>query len=191
MKPYVNRVIRSASQRNELVSAYVQFLVLGILAITVVAIRDDLPLVTPPVVLLGAYALGALINLTLARIGFYRVWLPWIYSTADVLILLAMPLGLTQLYHVELQGALAVPGMALIFEILAHAALRYQPYLLLYTAPFFSLGWLALIFFDHTGADSRALRLPFNVEYARLAIVMLVAVSATNLCAVASWSGIS
>jgi len=69
MKSYVNRVIRSASQRNELLSAYVQVLVLGMLAITVAAIRDDLPWVTPPVVLFGAYALGAVANLTLARIG--------------------------------------------------------------------------------------------------------------------------
>ncbi len=175
MKSYVNRVMRAASQRNELQSAYVQFLVLGMLVVIFVAIRSDMPWETPPIILLSAYSLGAAINLTLARIGFYRVWLPWVYSTMDVMILLAMPFGLTRLYHVGLQDALQVPGMALIFVILAHAALRYQPYLLLYTATLYSLGWAILFFLDDTGAETRTLELPFRVEYARLAIVILVA----------------
>ncbi len=175
MKSYVDRVMRASSQRNELLSAYVQFLVLGMLVITFVAIRSDMPWETPPIVLLSAYTLVAAINLTLARVGFYRFWLPWVYSTVDVAILLAMPIGLTRLYHVGLQDALEVPGMALIFVILAHAALRYQPYLLLYTAGLFSLGWAMLFFFDRTGADAGTLELPFRVEYARLSIVILVA----------------
>ena len=73
MKSHADRVTRLASQRNEILSAHVQIMVPGMLVIPVAAIRDDLPLATPSIVLRGTWALGAAINLMLTRIGFYRV----------------------------------------------------------------------------------------------------------------------
>jgi len=169
--------MREAARRNEHLSAYVQLLGLAVLVITFEAIRDDFPWTTPPLIVLGAYGVGSTLNLVLASVGVYRIWLPWIYSTMDVAVLLALPLGLTQIYDITLADALRVPGMTLIFLFLAHAALRYQPFLLLYTAALYAMGWGAMVLIVGDGGDAtlRALTLPLHVEYARLAITLLVA----------------
>lgn len=177
MRSHVNRVMREAARRNERLSAYVQLLGLAILVITFEAVRHSFPWTTIPVFVLGAYGMVGALNFTLATAGIYRAWLPWAYSTADVLILLSLPLGLIQLYGVGLSDALRVPGMALIFVFLAHAALRYQPLLLLYTMALYAVGWLALVLLvgANEGPLDRPLPLPLGVEYARLAITFLVA----------------
>lgn len=177
MRSHVSRVMREAARRNERLSAYVQILGLLVLVATFEAIRDDFPWSTLPVIVLGGYAAGAVLNLVLAVSGFYRAWLPWIYSTMDVAIVIALPFGLTQIYGVALADALRVPGMTLIFVFLAHAALRYQPLLLIYTAGLFAFGWGGLVLLNDVGggAPTHPLQLPLKVELARLVITMIVA----------------
>lgn len=121
---------------------------------------------------LGALALA---SLTLAWSGFFRPWLPWVFATLDVILLLhcvtVFTIGMGMPFHT----VLGAPGASLIFLFLAIAAVRQWPFLVLYTGGLFLAGWLGLWLIAETSdpAPSAAPHAALAGELARLAVIAL------------------
>ncbi|MBM3573202.1 MAG: hypothetical protein FJX52_12740, partial [Alphaproteobacteria bacterium] len=93
---------------------------------------------------LAAYGALAVIGIWLAHRRFFRAWLPWLFATADICLLINFIAVLTATQDLPLMRVLQTPGSAMIFLSLAHAALRFRPGLVLYTAILFVVGLAAV-----------------------------------------------
>lgn len=180
MKSHVTRVIRAAQRRNERVSSYIRLTVVAVLFASFIPVHDKFPWASLPMVILSAYGAIGLLSLVLAHGGVFRPWIPWVYATVDVLILVILLMVLTNVHGIPLRDAFRVPGAAMIFMFLAQAALRYQPVLVLYTAALYVVSWIILVIaFGESGSvpvvTSSRTDLPLHIEYLRLVITVLVA----------------
>lgn len=180
MKSHVTRVIRAAQRRNERVSAYIRLTVIVVLFASFIPVRNEFPWSSLPALVLSAYGAIGLLSLALAHAGVFRPWIPWVYATVDVLILVILLMVLTHVHGIALRDAFRVPGAAMIFMFLAQAALRYQPVLVLYTAALYVVSWIILVMgFGESGpapgSTSAVTELPLHIEYLRLVITVLVA----------------
>lgn len=75
---------------------------------------------------------------------FHRPWLPWLLATMDVGLLLHCQAMFATTPGWSLDHALMAPGAAMISLILVTTAVRHRPWLVLYTAGLYIVGWLAL-----------------------------------------------
>lgn len=180
MKSHVTRVIRAAQKRNERVSSYIRLTVVAVLFASLIPVRHEFPWSSLPMLVLSAYGAIGLLGLALAHAGVFRPWIPWVYATVDVLILVILLVVLTNVHGIPLGDAFRVPGAAMIFMFLAQAALRYQPVLVLYTAALYVVSWIILVigFGESSPAQVSTFavtELPLHIEYLRLVITVLVA----------------
>lgn len=150
MKAAVNRLLADAERRSERLSAYIRLATFAVLAAVVFGgVRTAIFNVV--VASLLAYGALALIGIWLAHRRFFRPWLPWLFATADVGLLINFLTVLTVAQNLPLARALQLPGAAMIFLFLAQAALRFRPSLVLYTALLFVAGLAGL--YAEFGAD--------------------------------------
>jgi len=178
MKTYVKRVVLAEQKKVEKIAAIIRLGVFTILLGSFLALENDFPWTTLPVILLGGYALVGLIGLGLSLASIYRPWFAFIYSTLDVIILFGFFAALAELYQLPLREILRLPGATLIFLFIALAAFRYQVSLIIYTAGLFVVLWLIMVLiFGHdtnpAGSADYTL-LPLEAEYLRLAITVFV-----------------
>jgi adenylate cyclase len=149
MQTHIKRVFRDLERDTERISAGLRMIV--VLALGVLLLTTDSPdphnLLT---VALGAYFGVAVLAVGFAYFRFFRPWLPWLFVTLDVAVLwliIAVPgrsMGMAPV------AILALPAAALVFVILAHAAMRYRPALVVYATSLFIGVWIVtLVFFGN------------------------------------------
>lgn len=143
MKAAVNRLLTEAERRSERLSAYIRLATFAVLAAVVFG-GTRTAAFNLVVASLLAYGALALIGIWLAHRHFFRQWLPWLFATADVGLLINFLAVLTMAQDLPLTRALQLPGSAMIFLFLAQAALRFRPALVLYTALLFVVGLAGL-----------------------------------------------
>ncbi len=143
MKAAVNRLLAEAERRSERLSAYIRLATFAVLAAVVFG-GARTAIFNLVVASLLAYGALALIGIWLAHRRFFRPWLPWLFATADVGLLINFLAVLTVAQDLPLPRALQLPGAAMIFLFLAQAALRFRPGLVLYTALLFVAGLAGL-----------------------------------------------
>lgn len=125
------------------------------------------------VVGLGALAVASLV---LAWSGFFRPWLPWAFATLDVGLLVHCVGLLALAMGMPFVDMLAAPGASLIFVLLATAAVRHRPFLVLYTGGLFVAAWAALWATTEAGGPLPAIPSgSLADEVVRLSIVALTA----------------
>lgn len=90
---------------------------------------------------LGAVTVASLILVTL---GFFRPWLPWLFATLDVGVLIHCLAMFVIAMQMPASTMLNGPGAWLIFLYLAMASIRYRPYLVLYVGLLFAVGWVSV-----------------------------------------------
>ena len=78
------------------------------------------------------YGVGAFIALALAWKRVFHPILPYAYTTFDVILVSLNILFLTNMLGFSPHMAFAIPASALIFLVLAHAAMRFRPELVMY-----------------------------------------------------------
>ena len=83
------------------------------------------------------YGAGAAAGLLLAWRGVHHPLIPWAFVTFDVALVSVQILALAQLMGMGAGGVFALPATGLVFVILIHAAMRYQPWLVAYAAILF------------------------------------------------------
>jgi adenylate cyclase len=143
MKAAVTRLLGEAERRSERLSAYIRLGTFAVLAVVVFG-GERTAAFNLVVASLLAYGALALVGIWLAHRRFFRPWLPWLFATADVGLLINFLAVLTAAQELPLMRALQVPGAAMIFLFLAQAALRFRPGLVLYTALLFIAGLAGL-----------------------------------------------
>ena len=151
VKSHIDRVVLEAEANSERLSAYLRLLSFLVLFGVVMSLMlGDLGNVMAPAAvsmiagMLPAYGLSTAIGVWLAHRGFFRPWLPWAFTTADVAFLVTIIALLTFGGGMPFTWALSMPAGALIFLIIAHAALRLRPMLAAYAAFLFAAAWVAL-----------------------------------------------
>ena len=175
MKSYVNRALARAERETETLLAYLRAFVF--ITITLVFWATD-TLAHEHMAMFSVAGLGALAaaSLAFAWSGFFRPWLPWLFATLDVGLLLHCVGLLALAMGMPFVDLLAAPGASLIFVLLATAAVRHRPFLVLYTGGLFVAGWAALwATTESAGAPRQFSGGGLADEIVRLAIVALTA----------------
>lgn len=173
--PYVLAVFAEAEQRSEMLLAYLRLAVLVILLV-VLRIFDFFGNHYVAILSIALYGIATGVALLLAWRRLYRPWLPWLFTTLDVALVIAFVAMLTE--HVGLSTAMAfsTPGGLMIFLFLAHAAVRYRPALVLYTATLFLVSRVGFDLITIT-ATPEPIRPEWTVtqEWAQIAVTLLTA----------------
>ncbi len=162
MKSHIRRVFLSAEIRNERLSAYVRLASFAAL----VAVFGGLwlaGLIVPaqPIEVavfassLGGYGIVTALGIWLAEGRYFKPWVPWLFATTDVGFVLNILCWLVIAGDLPVIWALSAPGIALIFLFLAHAALRFRPWLVAYTAALFVVASFLLYAWKEAPAEVR------------------------------------
>ena len=93
---------------------------------------------------LAIYGTGTVAALLLAYGRIHRAWLGWALTTLDTALIVHFVAMLVFAGGWSTSEAIGSPGVLMIFVILAQAAVRYRPGLVLYTAGLFLVAWAAL-----------------------------------------------
>ncbi len=143
MRTHVNRAFARLERRIERTLAALRLLALAALTLIFwfVGLAEQGHATAVP---LGGLAVTTLIGLTTARMGRLRARALWLLATADVGLLIHCLALLANTTGQSLQLALETPVALLIFVLLATAAVRHRPPLILYTGGLFVAGWTAL-----------------------------------------------
>lgn len=143
MRSHVNGALARAERETDTLLAYLRTLVFVALASVLWATGT---LSNEHMAMLSIAGLGTLAaaSLALTWSGFSRPWLPWAFATLDVALLLHCVSLLALATGMPSAEMLSAPGASLIFLLLATAAVRHRPFLVLYTGSLFIAGWLAL-----------------------------------------------
>jgi adenylate cyclase len=164
-----------AERRSESALAYLRlagFIVL-LLLLRVFDVLGPDHAVWLPLVL---YGLATMVSLALAVARLHWRWLPALFTTLDVGLVLHFMSMLVLHAGLSATDALAVPGTLMIFLVLSQAAVRYRPALIVYAAGLFVLGWAGVhaVEMAVNGGQAPHWRSP---ELAHIALVILTAIA--------------
>ncbi len=188
VKTHIRRVILESERRSERASATIRLLSFIGLSVVLLSVQHHGPTHLGIPVLVG-YAVVTAADFWVTRRGRIDVppiWLAFVLATCDVLLLLALLTTIAQAGHVPFTETLALPIAALIYLFLAHAAIRYHPGLVVYTAGLFIGSWLLVfVMLDWLKPEDLAageliggpLHGPAHGVAVRMAIVALTAVA--------------
>ena len=141
MQTDTGAVFRDLERDTERISAYLRLLIAA--ALVILYLTTDNPDPDNRLAFaLGAYATVAGIAIGLAYCSYFRPWLPWLFVTLDVAILWLLMAAPARSMGMTSAATLSLPMASLIFVMLAHAAMRYRPALVIYAAILFLIGWL-------------------------------------------------
>ncbi|SMF27457.1 adenylate cyclase [Tistlia consotensis] len=130
-------LLRPAELDAEKTAALVRVAILLSLAVAILSAVDADHVPTGPAVALAAYGLGTVVGLVLAWRRIFHPSIPYLLVTFDVVLVAVQVLMLSRMMGMPPAGAFSLPATGLIFVILAYAALRYRPWLVVYAGALF------------------------------------------------------
>ncbi|MEQ8356291.1 MAG: adenylate/guanylate cyclase domain-containing protein [Kiloniellaceae bacterium] len=137
----IGPVFRELERDTERISAYLRLVIVG--AFVILYWTTDSPDPNSRLALaLGGYAATAALGIGLAYRRYFRPWLPWLFVTLDLAVLWLLMAAPASAMGMTPVAILSLPMATLIFVMLAHAAMRYRPSLVIYAATLFMAGWL-------------------------------------------------
>jgi len=172
--PYIRSILADAERRSEVFLAYLRLAALIVL-VALLRVFEFFPNDRVVLVSIVIYGVATGAAILLAWRHFYRPWLPWVFTTLDVALVIGYVAVLTRDTGLTTAAAFSAPGGMMIFLFMAHAAVRYRPSLVLYTAGLFLLGWLFFDFIAGTTPEPGQSHLMFEQEWARVAVTLLTA----------------
>jgi adenylate cyclase len=128
--------LRASEMQADLLSAFVRVGILAVLLATVVLSASDDGLHRGAAIDIGLYGLATVASLILAWRRLYHPLLPYAFATFDVVLIvthmqiMANTMGLSA-------EMVSVPASTLMFVVLIHASMRYQPALIAYIVAIF------------------------------------------------------
>lgn len=133
----VDEQLRKAELGAEMMSAVFRIVVFLILAVAIGLSADGEVSPDFAEAAVALYGAGAVVGLLLAWRGIHHPAVAYAFVTFDVVLVAAQVLALGRLMGMPMGSVLAMPATSLIFVILIHASMRYQPVLVLYAAVVF------------------------------------------------------
>jgi adenylate cyclase len=125
------------------------------------------------VVPLGGLALISLASLVISRRGLFRPWVPWVFVTLDVILLVHCLAMLAITTGQPLQFALETPAATVVLVFLAAAAVRHRPLLILYTGGLFVILWISILLLEQYAGTRSWSSAALAPPLVRLAVVGL------------------
>lgn len=133
----LERTLKSAERQRERLAAILRvFVFLSLMAATL-SLREHGAHHHPVLNVTIAYGALAAAGLVLAWRRIFHPLLPFAFVTLEVVLVGVQTILMGSLMGQEPMSIVALPSAAVIFVILAHAAMRYRPWLVLYAAGLF------------------------------------------------------
>lgn len=139
----MEETLKFAEKQQERLAAIIRVFVFLALLAAVLSIISHRGQYHPVLALTVAYGILAIVGLILAWRGIFHPLLPLGFVTFEVLLVGGQTILMGSLMGQAPMALLALPIAAVIFVILAHAAMRYRPWLVVYAAVLF-LSMMAL-----------------------------------------------
>lgn len=133
----INAQIRVAEISAEKASSVFRVLVFAIIAMAIVFASAERGYELVASVIVAIYGVGAAIGVFLAWRGIHHPVIAYGFVTFDVILVAFQVVLLAQLMGMPAANVFAMPISALIFVVLIHASMRYQPALVAYAAVLF------------------------------------------------------
>lgn len=128
----VSRFLRDAELSAERLSSIVRLVIFFALLILVLASGTDHHHERFALAVVSAYGLVAIVALILAWQRIFHPILPYAYVTFDVILVCLSLLLTSRMLDFPPHMVFAIPASAIIFVVLAHAAMRFRPGLVVY-----------------------------------------------------------
>ena len=136
----VGAILSRAETDQERLAAILRIVVFLALLATVLSLRQQGAHHHPVLAVTLAYGGLALTGLLLAWRGIFHALMPYVFVTLEVGLLLMQTVFMSSLMGRSPSVLTTVPMATIIFVFLAHAAMRYRPWLVVYTAALFLSG---------------------------------------------------
>lgn len=134
---------------------------------------------------LGGFGIVTVASASLVLAGYHRAWLPWLYATLDISLLVHCLAVYAVAMKLPAEAMLGLPGTWMLFLYLAMSVIRYRPLLVLYSGALFVAGWALVWFLAQMAAPStagEAVQVPLSPDMAfagqsvRLAVIVVTVV---------------
>lgn len=139
----LDRLLLAAEVDQERLAAWLRLIVFGALLAMVLTLPRGLGHFRPALVTALAYGGVAGIGLWAAWRHYYRRYLPVVFVTLEIAIVVLQAVLLAAAMAIPASAVMIMPVSALVFVVLAHAAIRYRPWLVLYAAGLFIVAMIA------------------------------------------------
>lgn len=173
MKPQVDQTFARLERRTERIVAVLRLLALCVLALMLWSV-GILPSFRTTGIALAGLALISVIGLVTARQSIFAPWIPWLLSTLDVLVLVHCLVMVAMATGEPWPLTLYSTAASVIFVFLAAAAVRYRPFLILYTGELFVGLWIAILIAEPLFGGESYTSAVLTTALGRLAMVGLV-----------------
>ena len=150
----VREAIRQQQERSEILIAWVQFAILGLLATIYESTSMPVGVVQYEeleTVILGIYGVFSLVRLVLAHLRLMRSWMLYVSVLADMTLLMALIFSFHLKYAQPAAFYLKVPSLLYVFLFIALRALRFEARFVLFTGFTAIVGWIVLVYYVTTG----------------------------------------
>jgi adenylate cyclase len=150
----VREAIRQQQERSEILIAWVQFAILGLLATIYESTSMPVGVVQYEeleTVILGIYGVFSLIRLVLAHLRLMRSGMLYVSVLADMTLLMALIFSFHLKYAQPAAFYLKVPSLLYVFLFIALRALRFEARFVLFSGFTAIVGWIVLVYYVTTG----------------------------------------
>jgi adenylate cyclase len=150
----VQEAIRQQQERSEILIAWVQFAILGLLATIYESTSMPVGVVQfeeLETVILGIYGVFSVVRLVLAHLRLLRPWMLYVSVVADMALLMALIFSFHLKYAQPAAFYLKVPAVLYVFLFIALRALRFEARFVLFTGFTAIVGWCLLVYYVTTG----------------------------------------
>jgi adenylate cyclase len=150
----VREAIRQQQERSEILIAWVQFAILGLLATIYESTSMPVGVVQYEeleTVILGIYGVFSLVRLALAHRRLMRSWMLYVSVVADMALLMALIFSFHLKYAQPAAFYLKVPSLLYVFLFSALRTLRFEARFVLFTGFTAIVGWIVLVYYVTTG----------------------------------------
>jgi len=138
-------ILSRAEADQERLAAILRVVVFLAFVATVLSIRQQGAHHHPVLAITVAYGALALTGLSLAWRGVFHRLLPYVFVTLEVSLLILQTIFMASLMGRSPSMLATVPMATIIFVLLAHAAMRYRPWLIVYATALFLVGVFSAI----------------------------------------------
>ncbi len=177
------KLLGSVEDRQERLVASFRLVVFGALLATVLSVSQTGAHFHPLLAATLAYGLLAATGIWIAWRGLFRSWLLLAFVSIEVILVAFQVVFLVPASGMAPAMVFGAPAVTVIFIILAHAAMRYRPRLILYAAGLFLLtlfvGWIAL----DSGVGMGLVRMNANAHSHTVAHYQIIPIVAIGLTA--------